>query len=285
MDGNPENTDALLKRAQSGDVEAREALAAHLRPCLLSLVQTRLAPLHRERHDIESLVEATLARAMIELKDCGPRGDGSLPRLLWKTLLRLLREADLRADRQVLTESLKDATSGSAVALNDVFEACYAELLQLAHRYLASERPDHTLQTAALVHEAYLRLFDSAKLSWRDRCHFFRIAALVMRRILLDYARRRGRDKRLGKLQRVPLDEAAGIPFDAFEEDLMSLDKALSRLQVEAPDEAEILELHFFAGMAYHEISEKMGLKYRTVRRRMAYALARLQELMQEPGS
>ncbi len=140
----------------------------------------------------------------------------------------------------------------------------YDELRRVAGRYLRHERPDHTLQPTALVHEAYLRLIGAERPQWRDRIHFYAVAAQVMRRILVDHARAHQADKRGGGARRVPLDEGidAGVERAA---DLVALDDALAALAAIDARKARIVELHHFAGLTVAETAEVLDLSVSTI--------------------
>ena len=142
----------------------------------------------------------------------------------------------------------------------------YAELRRLAKRCMASERPDHTLQSTALVHEAYLRL-TGQPIEWSGRAHFFALAATVMRRILVDYARSRRATKRGSGESAVQLTDAAVMTKDQSCEDLLAVHESLSRLQQIDPRQAQVVELRFFAGLDLNEIAELLGVSTRTVKR------------------
>jgi len=169
-----------------------------------------------------------------------------------------------------------------AAGVDELFEACYTELRRLARRYLSSERPERTLQTTDLVHEAYLRLVRPAQMTPQNRAHFFAVSSTAMRRILVDAARRRRSVKRGGKLRRVPIEDAIDAPAASPTPDLLTLDLALSQLEAELPEEARIVEMAYFGGMLQEEIAAELAMAPRTVRRRLAYAQARLNELMRE---
>ena len=142
----------------------------------------------------------------------------------------------------------------------------YDELRRIAHRQLGRERTGHTLSTTALVHEAYLRLVDQTRARWVDRAHFFAVAAGVMRRILVDYARRYRAAKRGGDAQRVDLD-AAEVSLDQRSGMLIDLDEALGRLAELNPRLSQVVEYRFFGGMTEEETAEALGVTDRTVRR------------------
>jgi RNA polymerase sigma factor (TIGR02999 family) len=141
----------------------------------------------------------------------------------------------------------------------------YAELRRLAHHYMAGERPGHTLQTTALVHEAYIRLVDLDRMRWRDRGHFFAMAATLMRRILVDSARQRGRDKRGGGVLVTSLDDHE-IPI-APGVDVVALDDALVALAAMDPQQSRIVELRFFGGLTIAETADALDLSPTTVKR------------------
>jgi RNA polymerase sigma-70 factor (ECF subfamily) len=152
----------------------------------------------------------------------------------------------------------------------------YDELRRLAGSYLRRERAGHTLQATALVHEAYERLADQARVDWHGRTHFFAVAATAMRRVLIDHARNRGRFKRGGSDQRVTLEgleEAlAGSGLDLDE--LVSLDRALTKLGELDPREAQVVELRYFAGMSAEEVAGALDISERTVRSDFSHARA-----------
>ena len=165
--------------------------------------------------------------------------------------------------RQDVTRILAEASAGDRQAVDRLLPIVYAELRALAQSFLAAERPGHTLQATALVHEAFLRLVDQRDTQWQSRAHFFAIAAQAIRRILVDHARTRNRAKRGGGRSRVPLDEAPPIPADT-DVDILALNDALSRLAELSERQARIVELKFFAGMRMKEIAEVMGISVRT---------------------
>ena len=168
-----------------------------------------------------------------------------------------------RADS--VTELLARSRNGHADALDQLIPLVYDELRAIAHRQLRLERVAHTLSTTAVVNEAYLRLVDQDRVDWRDRTHFFGVAAHVMRRVLVDYARRRGAKKRDGARDAVPLDEAL-VAVEGRGDMLLALDEALSRLGTLDPRLARVVELRYFAGLTEDETAELLGLSPRTVR-------------------
>ena len=142
----------------------------------------------------------------------------------------------------------------------------YEELRRLAHHYLRQERADHTLQSTALVHEAYLRLAGQNPPQWQNRAHFFGIAAHVMRQILVEYARGRSAAKRGGHALTLSLDEGVAIPQE-MDVDVVALDKALSELSDLDAQQGRIVELRFFAGLTIEDTSEVLGISPATVKR------------------
>jgi len=155
----------------------------------------------------------------------------------------------------------------------------YDELRRLAHHYLRQERADHTLQSTALVHEAYLRLAGQSPPQWQNRAHFFGIAAHVMRQILVEYARGRSAAKRGGNACRLTLDEALELP-QPVDVDVLALDKALTELSEFDPQQSRIVELRFFAGLTIEDTSEVLGVSPATVKRDWVTARAWLYRAM-----
>lgn len=163
---------------------------------------------------------------------------------------------------------------GDPDALKQLVVALYGELKRLANHLLSQERRDHTLQPTALVHEAYVRLTGLREMRLESRRHFYGAAAEAMRRILVDYARQRKALKRGGAdLQRVPLDEALGIPVDLCL-DFERLDEALKTLATFAPDRARLVELRYFAGLSIEETADVLGVAPATVKRHWNVARA-----------
>jgi len=155
---------------------------------------------------------------------------------------------------------------GDETALDKLIPLVYDELHRLAHRYMAHEWANDTLQTTALVHEAYLRLMDANQVEWKNRVHFFAISANLMRRILVEFARSRGSQKRGGDVWKAPLDEAAIVSPEP-DEDLLALDDALTALAEFEPRKAKVVELRFFGGMTEEETAEVLGISSDTVLR------------------
>ena len=172
-----------------------------------------------------------------------------------------------------ITHLLVRWNEGDSDALEPLIQSVYQELQKLASAYLRRERSDHTFQTSALVHEAYLRLIDQKRVKWRNRSHFFGIAAQIMRRILIDHARGQLYAKRGGGVQPLSLDEALTVSLDRSPE-LVALDDALNDLARIDDQQAKIVEMRFFGGLTKEEIGEVQGISSRTVIRgwRMARA-------------
>lgn len=161
--------------------------------------------------------------------------------------------------------------NGDVEAREELMPLVYAELRRRAAAYLKSERKDHTLQPTALAHEAYLRLIGQERVIWQNRAHFFAVAAQAMRRILVDHARGRGRDRRFGGAIRVPLHEglATATPTDC---DMLLLDQALGELAALDPRQAQIVELRYFGGLTEREIASVLDVSRSTVTREWVIA-------------
>ena len=175
-------------------------------------------------------------------------------------------------DTQELTEVLRRWSDGDAEALEKLTPVVYAELHRIAKRYMGRERQGHTLQTTALVNEAYVRLIDWKNAKWENRAHFFGVSAQLMRRILVDFARRRP-SKRAAALQKVSLEEAF-IVSNERDTDLVALDEALTELAKFDERKARIVELKFFGGLSVEEIAEVVGVSAVTVMREWQKAKA-----------
>lgn len=172
-----------------------------------------------------------------------------------------------------VTQILAELEQGDASAAERLMPLVYDELRALAGRWMQRERNDHTLQATALVNEAYLRLVDQDSVQWRNRTHFFAVAAQAIRRILVDHARSHGRLKRGGDRRRLSLDEA--LVFSPEQNaDLVDLDEALERLAASDPDKARVVELRFFAGLTSEEAADVLDLSARSVERYWQYARA-----------
>jgi RNA polymerase sigma factor (TIGR02999 family) len=184
-----------------------------------------------------------------------------------------------------ITDALLALRSGAPDAADRLMTRVYGELRAMAHRQLGAERPGHTLRTTDLVHEAYFKLVDQARASWTDRAQFFAVAARVMRRILVDYARRHRALRRGGGRERVSLEDIGGaLTASQPADELLSLDEALDRL--EAVDErlSRVVECRFFGGLTEAETAEALGVNARTVTRDWVRARAWLyRELSSDP--
>ncbi len=163
--------------------------------------------------------------------------------------------------------------SGHPEAAGQLIDLVYPELRRLAQHYMNQERPSHTLQATALVHETYLRMFGSEAIQWQNRAHFFAVAAQQMRRILVDHARTRGARKRGGSRVRVSLDSVAGL-LEKRDEDLIDLDEALQRLEALDPRAGRIVELRFFGGLTEKEAAAVVGISVATLKRDWEFARA-----------
>src|SRR5262249_47606958 len=180
---------------------------------------------------------------------------------------------------QDVTQLLVDWSNGDRAALEKLLPLVNAELRQLARRYMRREPPGHTLQTSALVNEAYLRLIDQKNVQWQNRAHFFAIAAQLMRRILIDHARRRQYAKRGGGALKVSLDEAAAVT-EARAAELLAVDEALQKLTAMDARKGRIVELRFFGGLTEEETAEVMGISTPTVQREWRAAKAWLRRML-----
>lgn len=176
-----------------------------------------------------------------------------------------------------VTELLVDWSKGDQEALNKLTPLVYDELHKLASRYLRRERSNHTLQTTALVHEAYLKLVDQRDANWQNRAQFFAVAAQLMRRILVDYARRHDASKRGGNHYKVTLDEAL-VSSGEKDAELLALDEALNRLADIDPQQSRVVELRIFAGLSLEETAHALDISPRTVRREWSMAKAWLRK-------
>lgn len=173
-----------------------------------------------------------------------------------------------------ITQLLKDWSEGNQAALDELMPLVYKELRRQASQYLRKERQGHTLQTTALIHEAYLRLAGQNEIEWQNRNHFFAIASTAMRRILVDHARTRHREKRGGNAEDIPLDDALIIGVSQKSVDLVALDEALVRLERLDPRQAKVVELRFFSGLTNEETAKVLAVSNATVRNDWAMAKA-----------
>jgi RNA polymerase sigma factor (TIGR02999 family) len=172
-----------------------------------------------------------------------------------------------------VTQLLVDLSGGDQKAAAQLVPLVYKELRRLAGYYMREERPDHTLQATALVHEAYLRLVDQRDVTWQNRAHFFGVAAQMMRYILVDHARIRHAAKRGGESSKLSLDEGADWA-DVPDEQLLTLDDALNRLAALNAQQSRIIELRFFGGLTVEETAEVLGISPATVKREWRTARA-----------
>jgi len=172
---------------------------------------------------------------------------------------------------QEVTCLLHAWVGGDRAALDRLIPLVYDELHRLAHIYMTRERPDHTLQSSALVNEAYLRLVDAGRVEWRNRAHFFAISANVMRRILVQFARARGSKKRGGNAHSVSFEEGR-IAAPGRNRDLVALDDALEALARLDAREAKVVELRFFGGLSAEETAEVLNVSSKTVLREWEHA-------------
>jgi RNA polymerase sigma-70 factor (ECF subfamily) len=170
-----------------------------------------------------------------------------------------------------VTQLLQQWSRGDTAALDELTPLVYEELRRLSHHYMKGERPDHTLQTTALVNEAYLRLADQTDPNWRNRSHFFAVAARAMRQILVSYARSNRAQKRGGGAARIELDEAAILSPEQSKE-IVDLHEALGRLESVDSRKARVVELKYFGGLNYDEIAEVLKIAHVTVRRDWEFA-------------
>jgi RNA polymerase sigma factor (TIGR02999 family) len=179
----------------------------------------------------------------------------------------------VKPEAQNITELLVGYGRGDKEALDQLMPIVYDELRRQAARYLRREQAGHTLQTTALIHEAYVRLVDQRNVQWQNRAHFFGIAAQLMRRILVDHARTKKRVKRGGSDVRVSLDDAA-IAVKGQDLDIVALDEALDRLAQIDEQQSRVVELRFFSGLTVEETAEVMRISKATVKRDWSMAKA-----------
>jgi len=176
-------------------------------------------------------------------------------------------------EQEQITQMLLDWSDGDRTALERLTPLVYAELHRLAHHYMNRERAGHTLQTSALVNEAFLRIVDQRSVKWNNRAHFFAIAAQMMRRILVDYARGHLYAKRGAGTVHVSLDHAGLVSYEPSAE-VIALDEALTNLETLDPQQARVVELKFFGGLTIKETAEVMGISEDMVKREWSTARA-----------
>jgi RNA polymerase sigma-70 factor (ECF subfamily) len=173
-----------------------------------------------------------------------------------------------------LTQMLIRLTEGNTEVVNEILPVIYDELRSLAGNYLRRERENHTLQPTALVHEAYLKLIDQKNVRWQNRAHFFGIAANIMRRILVDHARKHTAEKRGGAGENLPLEDELIIVSEGKSAELLALDEALENLAKIDPQKSKIVELRYFGGLSVEETAEVLGVSEITVKRHWRMAKA-----------
>jgi RNA polymerase sigma factor (TIGR02999 family) len=173
-----------------------------------------------------------------------------------------------------VTKLLIELTDGKTQVLEQLLPMIYNELRGLANNYLRRERADHTLQPTALVHEAYLKLVDQKNVRWQNRAHFFGVAANIMRRILVDHARKHKAEKRGGEFDKQQLEESIIVVSDEKSVELLALDDALETLAKVDPQKSRIVELRYFGGLSVEETAEVMGISEITVKRHWKMAKA-----------
>jgi len=176
-------------------------------------------------------------------------------------------------DSENITDLLVSYGRGDKESLDKLMPVVYDELRRQAARYLRREQPGHTLQTTALIHEAYVRLVDQRNVQWQNRAHFFGIAAQMMRRILVDHARTKKRAKRGGSDIKVSLDDAT-VAVKGQDLDVVAVDEALTRLAKIDEQQSRVVELRFFSGLTVEETAEVMGISPATVKRDWSMAKA-----------
>jgi len=190
---------------------------------------------------------------------------------------------DSLPDPKDLTQLLTDWRNGDRTALDQMTPLLYEELRRLARYFLASERPNHTLQPTALVHEAYIRLIDQHSVDWRNRAHFLGLAASMMRRILINHAEARAAAKRNAGDAALALEDALGV-FSDPRIDLLELNRSLDRLTSLDPRQGQVVELRYFGGLSVDETAEVLGISPATVKREWSTAKVWLLHQMEGPS-
>jgi RNA polymerase sigma-70 factor (ECF subfamily) len=179
-----------------------------------------------------------------------------------------------RPQSNQVTRLLLDWSTGDRAALDELMPLVYQELRKLASAYLRGERPDHTLQPTALIHEAYLRMIGHDMPQWQSRAHFFGVAARLMRQILVEHARTRHAVKRGGDRQKISLDDAPEVVVQGDAAGLLALDSALTKLAAFDERRSRILEMRAFGGMSVEETAATLGVSEATIKREMRLAQA-----------
>src|SRR4051812_27749964 len=180
----------------------------------------------------------------------------------------------MSSDPSQITQMLIELTDGNTEVVDRIYPFIYDELRKLAGSYLRRERSDHTLQPTALVHEAYMKLIDQKQVKWQNRAHFFGIAAQVMRRILMDHARKHKAEKRGGYVDKLPLEEEILLVSQDSSSQLLALDDALKTLADLDPQKAKIVELRYFGGLSIEETAQVVGVSVPTINRQWKMAKA-----------
>jgi RNA polymerase sigma factor (TIGR02999 family) len=212
----------------------------------------------------------------------------NLPALLagmQAVIMRQIPGVAMSAEPEEITVLLRRLRQGDKVAAEELWRLVYEELRRIARAYMRKEGPGRTLQTTALVHEAWLRLADQTQVDWQDRTHFYRVAAQMMRRVLVDHARARLADKRGAGATKVSLEwvEIEATPQKL--EEILAVDEVLSRLSEFDQQQARIAEMRYFAGMTVDETATALGLSSRTVDREWALASAWLRAELSRKGA
>ena len=188
------------------------------------------------------------------------------------------------AEPQDLTQLLVNWSNGDKSALDEMTPVLYDELRKVARRLLSAERPDHTLQPTALVHEAYMRLINQRAVDWKNRAHFLGVAATMMRRILINHAKAYQAAKREGYAAAISLEDALGV-FTNPQVDLIDLDCTLEKLTELDPQQGKVVELRYFGGLSIEETAEVMGISSATVKREWGTARLWLLQQMEGPAA
>lgn len=189
--------------------------------------------------------------------------------------------------KQAATELLRSSRAGDKEAVNQLLPLVYDEMRSIAHQKLKFERNGHTLDTTALVHEAYFKLINHEQVEWQSRTHFLAIAALAMKRILINYAEKKNAIKRGGEFLRVEMEEIEGqieSMSDSMAEEILALNEALKRMESFNQRGCKVVEYHFFGGLTWKEISEVMGIAPITVRRAWNVAKLWLRRELKDTG-